>query len=64
MEIQYLKNTNDEVIDITDNGYTIAQGEGDDLWVSEQTSLTQIKQDNGLKLIKHPLDIQYGVKKL
>lgn len=65
MEIQYLKNTNDEVIDITDNGYTIAQGEGDDLWVSERTSLTQIKQDNGLKLINHPLlGVEYGVEKI
>lgn len=63
-EIQYIKNTSEEVIDITDYGYTIAQGEGDDFWVSERTSLTQIKQDNGLKLINHPLDIEYGVEKI
>ncbi|MEA5404364.1 T9SS type A sorting domain-containing protein [Arcicella sp. DC2W] len=63
-EIQYLKNTGEEVIDITDYGYTIAQGEGDDLWVSQFSSLTQIKQDNGLKLINHPLDIQNSVEKI
>lgn len=63
-EIQYLKNISGELINIANYGYTIAQGEGDDLWVSEQTSLTQIKQDNGLKLINYPLDIEYGVKKI
>jgi len=39
MEIQYLKNTNDEVIDITDNGYTIAQGEGDG-FMGKRTNFT------------------------